>query len=99
MNGQLSSRLSPIPESLAGILTPKQSLTVAVAKDHGWELYFIRQDSQGFADAGIRHAHDKINGIIDKDGNFTANSVSRNHMNAQLSEIFRSMNRDQAAVL
>jgi len=98
MNKQLSSRLSPIPESLAGILTPKQSLTITVAKDHGWELYFIRQDSQGFAVAGIHHAHDKINGVLDKDGNFTANPVSRNHMHVQLAGIFRSVNREQAAV-
>ena len=88
MNAQQSNRLSPIPESLEAILTPKQSLTVAIAKDHGWELYFIRRDSQGYAVAGIRHAHDETNGVIDKDGNFTPNPVVRNRMHAQLSGIF-----------
>lgn len=87
MLNQQTNRLSHLPDSLENILTAKQSLTLGIAQDHGWELYFVRQDSQGNIIAGIRHAHDKTNGIIDKNGNFTANPVVRDRMYEQLSRI------------
>lgn len=85
MLNQHSNRFSLLPDSLENILTAKQSLTLGIAQDNGWELYFVRQDNQGNMIAGIRHAHDKTNGIIDENGNFTANPVVRDRMYEHIS--------------
>jgi len=85
MFNQQTNRLTHLPDSLENILTAKQSLTLGIAQDNGWELYFVRQDNQGSMIAGIRHARDKTNGIIDKNGNFTANPVVRDRMYAHMS--------------
>ena len=87
MSSQLQHKWSPVAVSLENILTSKQLMTLDIAEDHGWELYFIRQDGQETAVPGIRNPANKMIGVIDVDGNFSANPVSGSRIKPEVSEI------------
>ena len=74
--------------NLEGIITPEQLMTLRVAEEDGWELYFLRQEGLEVPVVGIKNTRSKAIGVIDEDGNFNVNPVVNIRINPELSSIF-----------
>ena len=73
--------------SLKNILTPAQLMTLRIAEEYGWELYFVRRENQGAPVVGIMNTTNNALGVIDKDGNYIKNPALKTRINPELSSI------------
>jgi len=79
--------LTPNHVNLEGIITPVQLMTLKIAEEKGWELYFVRREGLEVPVVGIKNTRSKTIGVIDEDGNFYENPVVRTRINPELSLI------------
>lgn len=73
--------------NLENIVTPAQLMTLRVAEENGWALYFVRQDGPGAPVVGIMNAANKAIGVIDESGNYIENSAIRTRVNPEFCSI------------
>jgi len=70
------------------IINPEQLMTLRIAEENDWKLYFVRQVGLKVPVVGIKNARSKAIGVIDEDGNFKVNPVINIRINPALSSIF-----------
>jgi exosome complex RNA-binding protein Rrp4 len=69
-------------------ITPAQLMTLRIAEENGWALYFVRQDCPGAPVVGIMNTANKAIGVIDESGNYVENSSIRTRINPEFCSIF-----------
>jgi len=79
------TRTTPHHVNLENILTPTQLITLQIAEDNGWELYFVKQEGLEPPVAGIKDSDSHTIGIIDENGNFKQNPVTISGTTPELS--------------